>query len=198
MRPASQYIIAVAISTGTMLAQQKPNDRPLLVTVCEVLGNANQYADTDVAIVGRMERSVSLVDHSEFLSQDRCEHPLITHGHTFPNRIQILTHWEDGMPKPPGENPALERTRIGAKLAEVRKTTGLGTHEEPQLNAEGKIRTAVVPNEWALIYGRLVKTSRLDEDCGVEGCGGDDVPLVIIAKEQEVHKIAGGASPSRK
>jgi hypothetical protein len=56
----------------------------------------------------------------------------------------------------------------------------------------------MVPNEWALVYGRVVKTSRLDRDCGVDGCGGDDVPLAIIAKEQEVQKLATGVSPSRK
>src|SRR5215469_3879234 len=101
MRLAIQYIVAVATSAGIMFGQRKPNDRPPLVTVCEVLGNVDAYADADVAIVGRMERSVSVVDYSEFLSQDHCEHPLITQGHTFPNRIQILTYWEDGMPKPP-------------------------------------------------------------------------------------------------
>jgi hypothetical protein len=198
MRTAFQYVIAAAISTGLVFGQRKPNDRPALVTVCEVLGNVGRYADTDVAIVGRMERSVSVVDHSAFLSQDHCEHLLITHGHIFPNRIQILTNWEEGMPKPPEDDPRLGRTRIAAKLSEVRKTTKLGSHEEPRFDADGKIHTAVVANEWALIYGRLVKTPRLDEDCGVGGCGGDDVPLVIIAKKQEIHKLADGHSPSRK
>lgn len=198
MRAARQYIVAVAISTGIMFGQRKPNDRPALVTVCEVLGNVDRYADADVAIVGRMERSVSVADHSEFLSQDRCEHPLVTHGHSFPNRIQILTDWEDGTPKPPGDNPRFERTRLAAKLSEVRKTAELGSHKETQFNAEGKRHTVGVPTEWALVYGRLVKTPRLDEDCGVGGCGGDDVPLVLIAKEQEIHSLAGGDSPSRK
>jgi hypothetical protein len=199
MRRACQYIVAVAISTGIISGQRKPNDRPALVTVCEVLGNVGRYADANIAIVGRMERSVSVADHSEFLSQDGCEHPFITHGHTFPNRTQILTDWEDGMPKPPGDNPRFERTRIAAKLSEVRKTTELGAHEESQFNAEGKLDTALVPNEWAFIYGRLVKSDlRLDEDCSVGGCGGDDVPLVIIAKQQEIHTLAGGDSPSRK
>jgi hypothetical protein len=181
-----------------MFGQGKAMDKPALVTVCEVLGNVNRYANADVAIVGRMERSVSVVDHSEFLSQDRCQRPLITHGHTFPNRIQILTDWEEGMPKPPDDSPVLERARILTKLAEVRKTTQLGFHSEPQFDATGKPHTAVVPNEWVLVYGRLVKTPRLDEDCGVRGCGGDDVALVIIARAEEVHPVGAGDSPSRK
>lgn len=198
MKAASQYIVAVAISTGITFGQQKVNDRPEIVTVCEVLGNVGRYADADVAVVGRMESSVSIVDHYEFLSQDRCGRPLVTHGHTFPNRIQVLTDWEDGMPKPPGDRPRFESTRIAAKLSEVRKTTELGFHKEPNFNAEGKPVDTIVPNEWALVYGRLVKTPRLDEDCGAEGCGGDDVPLVIIAKAQEVHTLPGVDSPSRK
>ena len=171
---------------------------PALVTVCEVLGKVDRYPGADVGVVGRLERSVSIVDHYEFLSQDRCEHPLITHGHTFPNRIEILTNWERGMPKPPRDNPRFERTRIAAKLSEVRKTTELGSHEEPQVTPDGKLHTTVVPNEWVLVYGRLVKMPLVDEDCGAGGCGGDDVALVIIAKKQEIHTLAGGDSPSRK
>ena len=102
------------------------------------------------------------------------------------------------MPKPPGDRAKFERTRITAKLSEVRRTTALGSHEEPQLNAEGKVRTAIVPNQWAFVYGRLVKTPRLDEDCGPDGCGGDDVPLVIIANEQSTPSVIHrrGSSPA--
>jgi len=189
MRTAGYCIVAVAITTGIAVGQPKPNERPPVATVCDVLGDVDQYADADIAIVGRMERSVSLIDHYEFLSQDHCEHPLITHGHTFQDRIQIVTDWEDGMPKPPSDRPKLEPTRIAAKLSAVRKTTDLGSHQEPRFNADGKPKIAMVPNEWALVFGRLVRTPRLDEDCGVGGCGGDDVPLIIVAKEQEVRTL---------
>jgi len=198
MRVLCHYIVAVAIATGILFGQRKQNDKPPLVTVCEILGNVDRYSNADVVIVGRMERSVSLVDHHEFLSQDSCERPLVRRGHTFPNRIQILTDWEEGMPKPPGDRPRFERARIAAKLSGVRKSTELGSHEEPRFDAERTPSRVVVPNEWAFVYGRLVKTPRLDEDCGPGGCGGDDVPLVIIAKGQEVHTVAGGDSPSWK
>jgi hypothetical protein len=198
MRAPGYCVVAVAIATEIALGQPKPNDKTAVVTVCEVVGDVNRYADADIAIVGRMERSVSLIDHSEFLSQDHCEHPLITHGHTFPSRIQIVTDWEDGMPKPPSDRPRLEPTGIAAKLSAVRRTTELGSHQEPRFNADDKPGIAMVPNDWAIVYGRLVKAPRLDEDCGGDGCGGDDVPLILVAKEQEVRTLARGITPLRK
>jgi hypothetical protein len=48
------------------------DDRPKVVTVCEVIGNVTQYRDHAVVIVGRMDRSVSVIDHYEFLAQDGC------------------------------------------------------------------------------------------------------------------------------
>ena len=59
---------------------ESSNGQVKVLTVCEVLGNVADYADTGVAVVGRMERSVGLIDQAEFLSQDRCERPVITHG----------------------------------------------------------------------------------------------------------------------
>ena len=97
-----------------------------MLTVCEVLGDVNRYADTAVAVVGRMERSVSLIDHYEFLSQDRCEHPAITRGHTWSNKIQIWADWEEGMPRPPSDGAKLQAAVLAAKLSFVRRTTRLG------------------------------------------------------------------------
>src|SRR5579862_2909139 len=105
MRTAGHCIVAVVITAGITLGQPKPNENSTVATVCDVLGDLNRYADADIAVVGRMERSVSLVDHYEFLSQDHCEHPLITHGHTFQNRIQIVTNAWKGMLKPPSDRP---------------------------------------------------------------------------------------------
>jgi hypothetical protein len=198
IRAAGHCIVAVAITTGIALGQAKPNESPTVATVCDVLDDVNRYADADIAIVGRMERSVSSIDHAEFLSQDDCDHPLTTHGHTFQNRIQIVTDEWEGMPKPPSDRPKFEPTRLAAKLSAVRKTTDLGSHQEPRFNAEGKPHIAMMPNEWAVVYGRLVRSSRFDEDCGVNGCGGDDVPLIIVAKEYEVRMLPRNVPPLRK
>jgi hypothetical protein len=92
-----------------------------------------------------MERSVSLVDRNEWLSQDRCEHPIANNGHIWPNKIQILDYWEEGMPKPPRDRWRLDRASVAAKLTLVRKTTKLGSYLEPQLKADGHVSSVLVP-----------------------------------------------------
>jgi len=182
-------LIAAAIGSGVAFAQQKPKPHVTVLTVCEVMGGLNRHADTAVAVVGRMERSVSIIDHYEFLSQDRCQRPLVRHGHRFPNRIGILTDWEEGMPKPPEDQPELDDRLLAAKLSLVRRSTALGSHEEPVFGTNGQVTTVVVPNEWAVVYGRIVKLPRLDEDCGAEGCGGDDVAVALIAQSSQVYTL---------
>jgi hypothetical protein len=200
MRKAALLLVTVLV--GVAAGQQASSSRVKVLTVCEVLADVSRYADAVVAVVGQLERSVSLIDHYEYLSQGRCQHPVVTHGHTWSNRIQIWTAWEEGMPKPPSDSPSLAPAVVAEKLSLVQKTTTLGVHQEPRFTTEGQsIRyshTATVPNEWAVAYGRIVRSSRLDEDCGSKGCGGVDVPLVIIANEQEVHSLPGGGSSSRK
>jgi hypothetical protein len=111
--------------SGITFGQQSSHGQVRVLTVCEVLGGVDDYADIAAAVAGRMERSVSLADHYEFLSQDRCEHPVYTHGHAWSNRIQIWTAWEEGMPKAPSDRPNLEPEVVAAKLAIIRKTTKL-------------------------------------------------------------------------
>ena len=166
-----------------------------VLNVCEVLADINRYANSAVVVVGRMERSVSLIDQYQFLSEDQCEHPVITHGHVWSNKIQVWTRSEKGMPKPPRAKLQLEQAALAAKLFAVRQTTKLGTHEEPYFKKDGNsivyAGQTVRPNEWAVVYGRIVRMPELNEDCGVEGCGGDNVPLMLIAEPYNVHKIAG-------
>jgi hypothetical protein len=152
-----------------LLGQQQPNGQAKILTVCEVIGDLSRYADTVVAVVGRLESSVSLTDHYSFLSQDRCQHPVITHGHVWSDKIQVWEAWEAGMPKPPSDRPKLEQSVIASKLSVVRRTT--------------KVRPLMI------VYGRIVKVPDLNEDCGPEGCGGDNVPLVIIAEPYNIHGL---------
>ena len=135
MHSTTCWIIAVMMTMGVVV--ERSNGQVKVLTVCEVLGDAAHYADTGVAVVVRMERSVGLIDHSEFLSQDRCEHPVITHGHVWSDKIQIWAAWEPGMPKPPSDRPKFERSVVAPKLLIVRKTTELGVHQEPQFKADG-------------------------------------------------------------
>jgi len=166
------------MTTGITIAQQKSDDQAKVLTVCEVLGDVTHYADTAVAVVGRMERSVSRIDHYEFLAQDRCEHPVVTHGHVWSDKVQIWATWEAGMPKPPSARLKLERSVIAAKLRVILQTTD------------------ATPHEFAVVYGRIVRVPNLNEDCGAAGCGGDNVPLVIIAEPYNVHGIREDLRPS--
>jgi len=197
MRTRGCWIIAVMMTMGIVV--ERLSGQVKVITVCEVLGNVALYADTGVAVVGQMERTVGLIDHSEFLSQDRCEHSLITHGHVWSDKIQIWTAWEAGMPKPPSDRPKLDRSVVAPKLLIVRKTTELGFHQEPQFKADGHsivyTHTGPVPNMWAIVYGRIVRAPNLSKDCGAGGCGGDTVPLVIIAEPFNVHRLAEDSTP---
>ncbi len=190
MRPAFWKVLAVFAALAAVTPGQPvtPSQAKVL-TVCEVLGDLNQYADSVVAVVGRMESSVGIEDHYEFLAQDRCEHPVKTWGHVWSNKIQIWADWEEGMPKPPSNRPALQRADVATKLAAVRRTTRLGSHEEPRIELKGSVSVVQVANEWAVVYGRIVRLPDLDKDCGAEGCGGDNVPLMIMVEQYNVRRL---------
>jgi hypothetical protein len=98
------------------------------------------------------------------------------------------------MPDPPASRLRLEPSLVAAKVSMVRKTTSLRSHDEPTFRREGNSTvfngTRSVKNEWAVAYGRVVKNPRLDENCGIGGCGGDDVPLTIVVKPYNVY-LAG-------
>jgi hypothetical protein len=174
-----------------------------LLTVCEVLAHVERYADKSVAVVGQIDRSVSVIDHSEFLSQDQCEHPLVRHGHRWVDKIGVWTNSTEGMPDPPANRLRFEPLLVAAKLSMVRKTTSLRSHNEPTFRLEGKAivynGTRSVKNQWAVVYGRIAKNANLEENCGVDGCGGDDVPLTIVAKPYNVYFVGddGAIAPKR-
>ena len=72
------------------------------------------------------------------------------------------------MPKPPSDRAKIERSIIAAKLLIVQRATKLGVHQEPQFKSDGRsvqyTHTADVPNLWAAVYGRIVRTPNLNED----------------------------------
>jgi YgiT-type zinc finger domain-containing protein len=186
------------MTTGAIIGQERSNGQVKVLTVCEVLENKTRYADTGIGVIGRMERSVSLTDHYEFLSQDRCEHPVITPGHVWSDKIQIWAAWEAGMPKPPSDRPEFDRSVVAPKLLMVRNSTKLGFHREPRFKRYGHsivdIHTVEVLNEWAIVYGRILRVPDLNEDCGAGGCGGNNVPLVIIAEPYNIRALREDAT----
>lgn len=199
MRAATCLAITGVMTAGVALGQHTSEGRVRIVTVCEILSNLTRYTDTAIAVVGRMERSASLSDHSEFLTQDHCERPVVTNGHTWSNRIQIWPAREAGMPQAPSARPRLNRATVAKKLSILRKSTPLGSHEEPRFKADAHSivysNTATVPNEWTLVYGRIAAVAHLNEDCGAGGCGGDNVPLVIIAEPCKIRTLEEDATP---
>ena len=190
MRTVSCYIIAAIVATGSAIGQNSKSETKVL-TVCDVLGHWSRYASSSIAVVGRIERAVSLIDQYEYLSQDKCEHPVVIHGHVWLNKIQIWTAWEDGMPKPPSNRPGLNRSLLARKLSIIRRTTELGSYRRPQFKTEGHsltdTGTTVAPNEWGVVYGRIMRVAGVDKDCD-DGCGGD-VPLAIISEPYSVQSL---------
>jgi len=88
MKTGLYGLIAAILSISVVLGQHKASDQIKVITVCEAFGDLTRFSDAAVAVVGRLERSVSLTDHYEFLSQDQCQHPVVTHGHIWPGKIQ--------------------------------------------------------------------------------------------------------------
>jgi hypothetical protein len=82
--------IAVLLS-GLVFGQEavKP------VTVCEVLANAKAFSGKPVAIVGRLECHWSLIDHTCYLAEGRCERPVTTEGYVWPNKILLAGYRQE-------------------------------------------------------------------------------------------------------
>jgi len=169
-----------------LLLFQPPNaPRTPLATVCEVLKNPSAYEYKPVAVVGRFERSVSLIDSLEYLAQEGC-------GTGRATRILITTDHYDG-PAPPNDRPDLDPGNLAGKLANVRKTTALGTHKEPRYKmVDNRITFSEfvdVPNEWAVVYGRLAK---------IPEPGQDEVRYAILVASANIQRLTedGALRPS--
>ena len=176
-RAWAALVVAFSVVTG-LFGQPEPDQPVKPVTVCEVLGDMPQYSGKDVAILGRLDCSISLIDRTCFLAQDQCERPITTEGHVWPSKILVADYWEEGMPKPPSGNPQIDEPSLIEKLLLLRKTTKLSLHKEPQFKPEGRTitftRFADVKDEWGIAYGKVFSTPKLKKDnCGDEmGCGG--------------------------
>ena len=201
MRTLICWIATLIVSASVAVGQQRPSGQAKVLTVCEVLGDLTKYVDTAVIVVGRIERRASLIDQHTFLSQDRCEHPVITNGHVWLEMIEVLTPSPREKGETPSERPKLEQSIIAGKLSMVQKTTKLGVHMEPQFKADERshtilyTHTAEVPNSWGAIYGRIEGVAKLNKDCGPEGCGGDDQPALILAQPYNIHRLSEDGAP---
>jgi hypothetical protein len=126
MQTAICWVIAMMLATGVTVGQQKSDSRVKVLTVCEILGDMKRYTDSAMTVVGRMERSVSLIDHYEFLSQDRCEHPVITHGHVWLDKIQTWRAWAAASPGATERQAEIQR-QLFAKEEVLRSQSAAGS-----------------------------------------------------------------------
>ena len=78
----------------------------------------------------------------------------------------------------------------------VRQTTKLGFHREPRIRVKDSSTTyseGEVPNEWAIVYGRVVGSPNLskepcdNDEIGCEGFMG--APMAIIVEPKNIHVL---------
>jgi len=188
-------VVAASLLAGVAYCQSNVLTGTKVVTVCDVIKNPSHYSGAPVAIVGRLERSVSFVDHYEFLAQDRCSRPIMTAGYLWPNRLWLCSDWAEGLPKAPKETPKFNKTYLSKKLSAVRKTTKLGVHQEPGFVGDSQTLRLTgevdVPNEWVVVYGRVFDIPSLrDSDCDENGCAGFlSAPLVLMVEQYNILEL---------
>jgi hypothetical protein len=183
------HSLLVFLLTATFPGILMSQERVKPVTVCEVFDDLKKYGNSVVAVVGRMEVMGSLIDHYEYLSQSHCDQPLVTQGYVWPTKILIWQYWEEGMPKPPTDEPQFDRDVLVKKLAAVRKVTALGSHNEYRLDKRGVPGEVSVPNDWVIVYGRAFVSPHLaKEPCEEVGCNGftGHAPVVIMVDPKNI------------
>src|SRR5215472_12211564 len=98
-------------------------DQVKILSVCELLANLNEYGNSAVAVVGRLDVTGVIYDRRNYVSQDQCETPVLTENYLWPNRILISTTPEKGLPNPPTDKPNLDRHLLAEKLANIKGNT---------------------------------------------------------------------------
>lgn len=150
-----RILIAVAVPAAVTVGQEavKP------VTVCEVLAHPKKFINNPVAVVGRLDCKGSLIDHTCYLVEDRCDKPFVSHGRTWPNQISI----QDIRPLSPKSNIEISESVLKARIAALRRSTTLATHQTQCFKHESDVSTAPLvfdrmcdmPDEWGIAYGRI-------------------------------------------
>lgn len=119
--------ITIAVLPG-VFGQPEPDQPVKPVTVCEVLGDLPKYSGKDVAIVGRLDCDIGLIDRTCFLTQDQCDQSIMTEAFVWPTKVWIVEYWDETIPMPPLGNPQIDVPKLIEKLSILRKTTKLGSH----------------------------------------------------------------------
>ena len=191
-------VIPVTLDPAEPPRSVEPPKKVKIVTVCELLENIQQYANTSLAVVGRLDQpGESLIDRYEFLAQDHCAHPIATKEYVWPSKVFISVQTEEELPGPLNDQPEMDHTLLAEKFSAVRKATKLGFHKRPQFKNEGggvKLsKFADVRDEWAVAYGLIFWSPNLKR----QPCGGDEIgcgeflgaPSAIIVAPKNLHVI---------
>ena len=134
MRSATCWIITGMMTAGMIFGQTRSSAQVKVLTVCEVLGNVPLYADTAVAVVGRLERTVSLTDHSEFLCRTG------VNIRSLPTDTLGLTRFRSGL--------------LGKRGCQNHRATGRSSNAR---SSPRSYRSSVRPQRWVPIKSRSSK-----------------------------------------
>jgi hypothetical protein len=139
--PIRNCVFAVTtLSVIFQISLPNPSVRP--VTVCEVLANLDTYRGKTVAVVGRLGGT----DEGVWLAQDNCDHELQSNGFIWPNMLWITTNSH-------APSPAEGSRLIDKKVLEEKVL---------QLAAGTKLRPIPAHDEYAVLYGRLDASEKLE------------------------------------
>ncbi|HZU24775.1 MAG TPA: hypothetical protein VFA04_04595 [Bryobacteraceae bacterium] len=183
--------MAVLFAPGVTSGQPPAETRVPILTVCEVLADHERYAAHPVAVVGRLQSIVGVIDGYDFLAQDKCERPIRRDNRTLPNKMLVGFYPDEWMPQPPTDRPSLDFSGVRDKLIKVQRTTRLGFHKEYGFSGARR-----VPNTWAVIYGRIVSPPKPGQKGYNPGPQHflSDAPLVILTKPYNMHILDAGGT----
>lgn len=157
-----RVVAAAAVLPGVVFAQRVdvlPTAPIKPVTVCEVLANLKKFSGKPVAIVGRLDCTYNVIDTHCYLVEGRCNHPFLSHGEAWPNKIWL--EWEHLDSDTPRTSAAVDEVALREKLAVVRRSTSLGSHRVMQMKLiDGVIKPigwANEPDTWGVGYGHIIK-----------------------------------------
>jgi hypothetical protein len=192
MNTAIQALVTCLLA-ATLPGLAYGQDRVKIVSVCELLADVNQYGNSVVAVVGRLDVRGVILDRHNYVSQDKCDAPLTTQGYVWPSSILIWTIREDGLPTPPTDTPELDPQILAAKLSTMSHGTILGVRKEFRIDKEGQLIDIIVRNQGVVAYGHTFYSPNLNTaaSCKGKGCNGflGQAPVVITVDPKNVHTV---------
>ena len=182
LRNRSRFIAGFILLAlpGLMFSQ----DQVKIVSVCEVLANLNDYGNSVVAVVGRLDVTGVIFDRHTYISQDACDQPLTTESYVWPNKILIWPNRDKQLPSPPTERPDLSQQLLVEKPSSVSWNTTLTLRKEFRIDKNGEIVNIVVQNPWVVAYGHTYYSLNLTSNpsCKEFACNGflEKAPVIIV------------------